>query len=101
MVVPNFVNYYFVDDLQKQWDIAIVSIAWIMFLLMVYVWISESIKKNKTNIILSGWGALYLAVNLGVVLLGYNLYTKGVIEMFAITTLAAAAHLFIRLWQKS
>ena len=100
VLTPNLANYYLVDDRRLQWAIVLRSIAWIMFLLMVYVWINESIKKNKLTTIISGWAALYLSINLGVVMLGYNLYTRGVIEIFVITTLAAISHLGVRLWQK-
>ena len=100
IITPNLINYYLIDDINLQWDVTITAIAWILFLMMCYVWTNESIRKNKLTIIISGWAALYLLINLIVVLLGWNLYTKGVIEMFIITILAGSAHIGVRLWQK-
>ena len=100
IVITNFINYYLEDDRGRIYRNIFIAIAWIMFLLMAYVWINESIKRNKLTTIISGWAALYLSINLAVVLLGWNLYTRGVIEMFVITTLAGIAHLGVRLWQR-
>ncbi len=100
IVVTNFINYYLEDDRGQIYRNIFLAIAWVMFLLMAYVWINESIKRDRITTIISGWAALYLLINLGVVMLGYNLYTRGVIEMFIITTLAGISHIGIRLWQR-
>ena len=83
-----------------MWRIAMDGIAWVMFLLMLHVWIGYSIKGNELKIVLSGWAALYLLINLVVVFFNWNLYTRGVIEIYWITTLALISHLGVKLWRQ-
>ena len=96
----NFINYYLVDDYGTMWRVAMEGISWVMFLLMLHVWIGYSIKRNKLKIVLSGWAALYLLINLVVVFFNWNLYTRGVIEIYWITTLALISHLGVKLWRQ-
>ena len=99
VVGVNFVNYYLEDDRGQMYRNVFLAISWIMFLSMIYIWVGEFIRRNKLTTILSGWCALYLMINLIVVLLGWNLYTHGVIEMFWITVLAGTAHIGVKLWK--
>ena len=96
----NFINYYLVEDYETMWRIAMDGISWVMFLLMLHVWIGYSIKGNELKIVLSGWAALYLLINLVVVFFNWNLYTRGVIEIYWITTLALISHLVVKLWRQ-
>ncbi len=96
----NFINYYLVEDYETMWRIAMDGISWVMFLLMLHVWIGYSIKGNELKIVLSGWAALYLLINLVVVFFNWNLYTRGVIEIYWITTLSVISHLVVKLWRQ-
>lgn len=100
----NLVNYFYcykyLDDVLLQWKVAMIAIAAVMFLMMTYLWLNESLKRNKIKILLTGWSALYLLFNLIGVVIGYNLHTKGFMAILFITTSAGIGHICIRLWQK-
>ena len=99
----NIVNYFYahktLNDINLQWRIAMIGIAWVMFLAYVYAWINESIKRNNILIVITGWAALYLLFNLIGVTLGYHLHTRGFMMILFVTTAGAFAHISIRLWQ--
>lgn len=77
-----------------------ISIALVLFLMAVYVWMNESLKGKGFSIIVSGWVALYLFFNLIGVAIGYNLHTKGFMAILFTITIAGTGHILIRLWQK-
>jgi len=100
VVGSNICNYFFIQDRDLQWRVAMVSIAAVMFLMALYVWLNESLKRKGISIIVSGWVALYLSFDLVGVLAGYNLHVKGFMVILFITTFLGISHLSIRLWQK-
>jgi hypothetical protein len=87
-------------DRELQWQVSMLMIAFSSFLMAAYIWIGESLNKRKYGIIISGWVALYLLVDLIGVVLGYNLHTKGLMIILLMTFIFGTAHLTIRLWQK-
>ena len=102
--VSNLINYFYsykyLNDSVLQWKLAMVSISLVMFLMATYMWLSETIKKNKFKILITGWSALYLLFNLIGVAIGYTLHTKGFIAILFTITFAGTGHICIRLWQK-
>ena len=77
-----------------------ISIALVMFLTSLYIWLNESIKRKGLGIEISGWVALYLFFNFVGVLIGYDLHTKGFMIILHTIGFMGLSHLFIRLWQK-
>jgi len=102
--VSNLINYFYsykyLNDSVLQWRFAMVSIAIVMFLMSFYMWLTETMKKNRIKILITGWSALYLLFNLIGVALGYTLHTKGFMAILFIITFAGVGHICIRLWQK-
>ena len=96
----NIVNCFFVSDRILQWRFAMISISAVLFLMTVYLWLNETLKRNGVKIILTGWSALYLLFNLIGVAIGYNLHTKGFMAILFITTVFGIGHLCIRSWRK-
>lgn len=95
-----FYCYLYLDDRLLQWKVAMISIAAVLFLMSLYIWLNESLKGKGISIIVTGWVALYLLFNFVGVLAGYNLHTKGFMAILFITTFLGISHLSIRLWQK-
>lgn len=104
VLAVNTVNWLaYVNDWYNeyyQWRVALHMISSGSFLMAVYIWIGEHLKKTKYGIIISGWVALYLLVDFIGVVLGYNLHTKGLMIILLMTFIFGSAHLIIRLWQR-
>lgn len=102
--ISNIINYFYsykhLNDSVLQWRLAMVSIATVMFLMAVYMWLSETLKQNKFRILITGWSALYLLFNLIGVAVGYTLHTKGFMAILFTITFAGIGHISVRLWQR-
>ncbi len=99
-LINYFYNYKYLNDSTSQWRLAMCSIALVMFLMSVYMWLAETLKQNKFRILITGWSALYLLFNFIGVAIGYNLHTKGFMAILFTITIAGSGHILIRLWQK-
>ena len=95
-----FYCYLYLEDSMLQWKVAMISIAAVMFLMSLYIWLNESLKRKGLGIEISGWVALYLFFNFAGVLIGYDLHTKGLMITLHSIGFLGISHLTIRLWQK-
>lgn len=105
LVTSNLFNYFYsykhLNDIQLQWNIAIYSIAIELFLFSVYIWLCEVKKsRNQLKIVVSGWMAIYLLINLIGVCLGNTLHTKGFMSILFVTYSFGLSHIIFKLWQK-
>lgn len=104
VVGSNAVNYFYcykyLQDLTMQWRVAMTSIALVMFLMAVYVWLTETLKRHNIKRVISGWTALYILFDLIGVLLGYTLHTRAFVTVLGIIATLGITHLIIRLWVK-
>lgn len=93
-----FYCYIYLDDRMMQWRVAMISIALVMFVLSLYVWITESLKFNKLRQVVSGWLTIYIFFNLVGVLIGYNLHTKGFMVILSMTAFLGICHVITAKW---
>jgi len=104
IVASNLVNYFYcfkyLGDVTLQWKVAMISIAISMLLMSLYIWLQETLKKNKLRIVVSGWTALFLLINAIGVIAGYNLHTKGFMAILLVTVVFGSGHFIIKAWQR-
>lgn len=95
-----FYSYKYLGDRVLQWRVAMYCIAIELFLFSLYVWLVQIKKRNKLNVVLSGWLTIYLLINLTGVCLGFTLHTKGFMAILFTITFFSLAHVSVKLWQK-
>ena len=104
VIGSNIVNYFYcyrhLNDLTMQWRVAMTSISLVMFLMSLYIWLTETLKKNNLKRVISGWIALYILFDFIGILLGYSLHTRAFVDVLFITAILGTIHLIIRLWAK-
>lgn len=94
-----FVSYKMYDDIDMEWLVYKVSISFSMFLMGLYLWLSEHRRRSNSGIIISGWLLTYLSIVLAGVVMGYNLPSAELVIPLLITTLLASFHIAIKLWR--
>ena len=104
IIIANVFNYFYsykhLGDSHLQWRIFMYSVGISMFLMMIYIWLNESLKGPSIKVLVSGWVALYLLINVIGVALGYTLHSKGFMSLLFTLTAAGSGHILIRLWNR-
>lgn len=79
-----------------QWQVAIIAIASVLFLLSFYAWLSS---KGFVRLV-SGWLTFYLLINFVGVCLGYTLHTKGFMTILFSVGFLGLFHISKNIWER-
>lgn len=94
-----FYSYKYANDFNLQWRVYMYCTSISLFLFSIYMWINETLKKNRYATIICGWLSFWIFFNVIGVFAGYNLHSNGFVTLLLVTAFLGLCHLILRLCQ--